>query len=537
MSINKFLVILFSTLIVLLASLFGSLTLLSRTQEGIADSERRRYASFQLADELRQSSDDLTRMARLYVMTRNPNFSDYYQEILDIRNGVRPRPIGYDLVYWHLITSDGQRPRPYGETVSLENLMIEQEFSVSEFSKLSEAQRNSDGLVRLENIAMNAVKGRFDDGRGRFTRTGNPDFELARKLMFSEEYFLEKSAIMKPINAFLVHLNDRTKNEVSELRVRRDWLTIAALSICLITITISVASVFILRKKVIRPLALVSAATQRVSGGDYEHQVEHQSRDEVGRLVEAFNTMVDSTRNSVGKLQVANQALRDNQTELEREKRKSDELLLNILPGAIAARLKQGETSIADEFPEVTVMFVDLVGFTELADSMGPHELVKLLNEIFALFDQRLESSRLEKIKTIGDCYMVVGGIPEPIADHAQRIADFAFAIREDFAVYMASRSLDIKCRIGIHSGSAVAGVVGTKKFAYDLWGDVVNVASRMESTGVPGKIHVSEPFMVRLKDAYEFELHGDIEIKGKGEMRTYFLKGSRYHPKLVGVA
>ena len=214
---------------------------------------------------------------------------------------------------------------------------------------------------------------------------------------------------------------------------------------------------------------------------------------------------------------------------MEREKKKSEDLLLNVLPSVIAQRLRDGETTIADEFPEVSVMFADLVNFTELAEELGPHELVRLLNDIFALLDRRLEEWGLEKIKTIGDCYMVVAGIPEPVADHAHRIGEFALAVREDFSRFVAARGLDIKIRVGVHSGTAIAGVVGTKRFAYDLWGDVVNVASRIESTGVAGKIHVSEAFMVRLADTFVFELHGDIDVKGKGIMRTYFLEGRRY--------
>jgi class 3 adenylate cyclase len=407
--------------------------------------------------------------------------------------------------------------------------MIEQGFSLQEFSKLEHAEEASDDLAELETIAMNAMQGRFDDGSGRFERHGEPDMERAREIMFGDDYLHAKAAIMQPIHEFLVLLDERTTNEVAQLRASGDKLLIAALMICFFTFVLSVASVFVLRRKVTKPLALVSEATRRVSKGDYDQPIEHQSRDEVGRLVQAFNTMVDSTRRSVSELHDANQALRENQQELEREKQKSEDLLLNVLPSVIAKRLKEGETTIADEFPEVSVMFVDMVGFTQLTEALGPHELVRLLNDIFALFDRRLEDFGLEKIKTIGDCYMVVAGLPEPVANHAHRMGDFAFAIREDFARFVATHGLDVRIRIGIHSGTAIAGVVGTKKFAYDLWGDVVNVASRMESTGVPGRIHVSESFMIRLKDTYEFESHGEIEVKGKGLMRTFFLTGHRY--------
>lgn len=529
MRISRLLLLIFSVLILGLGALFGSLLLLSKTQEEIAASEYRRFASFKLADELRQSSDDLTLMARLYVTTGEQRFADYFREILEIRSGERPRPQDYDLVYWDLVGKDGQRPRPDGTAMSLEDLMFEQGFSLLEFSKLSEAKENSDDLVRLEDIAMNAVRGQFEDGQGGFTRAGAPDLELAQRIMFGENYLEAKASIMEPINEFFVLLDERTKQEVSVLRSRGNQLMVVSLLISVTVFGLSIASIIVLSKKVLWPLSLISAATHHVGQGNYDHHIKHRSKDEVGQLVKAFNAMVDETRSSVSELHQTNDTLQEHKRELEREKKKSEDLLLNVLPSVIAQRLRDGETTIADEFPEVSVMFADLVNFTELAEELGPHELVRLLNDIFALFDRRLEEWGLEKIKTIGDCYMVVAGIPEPVADHAHRIGEFALAVREDFSRFVAARGLDIKIRVGVHSGTAIAGVVGTKRFAYDLWGDVVNVASRIESTGVAGKIHVSEAFMVRLADTFVFELHGDIDVKGKGIMRTYFLEGRRY--------
>ena len=347
--------------------------------------------------------------------------------------------------------------------------------------------------------------------------------------MFGNDYLQAKAAIMGPINEFLVLLDERTSEEVTQLRARGRLILRIVLTLSGLAILLSLVSILALRRKVLRPLSLVSEATQLVSDGQYDHQIDHHSSDEVGRLVAAFNTMVDKTRKYVTEINSTNTTLQQNQQELQEEKRKSEELLLNILPGAIADRLRDGETTIADEFPEVTVMFADLVNFTKLSEDLGPYELVKLLNDIFAIFDRRLEEFGLEKIKTIGDSYMVVAGVPEPAADHARRVCEFAFAIREDFARFVATRGIGVGMRIGAHSGTAIAGVVGTKKFAYDLWGDVVNVASRMESSGEPGEIHVSEALMVRLKDLYQFEARGSIEIKGKGPMHTFFVSSRRY--------
>jgi len=529
MTINRLLIVFFSLLIILLTATMGCLVWLFNTEVEITASSERRFESYKLADELRQGSDDLTTMARLYVSTGDERFAIQFQEILDIRSGEAPRPDNYDRVYWDLVVKDGEQPEASGQAVSLESRMIEEGFTTLEFSKLSESQRLSNDLVRLESIAMNAVRGRFDDGTGKFNRAGEPDFELARQLMFGNDYLRAKAAIMEPINEFLALLDERTSEEVAQLRAQGRLILQIVLALSGMAILLSFASILALRRKVLRPLSLVSEATQLVSDGHYDHQIDHHSSDEVGRLVAAFNAMVDKTRKYVAEMNSANTTLQQNQQDLQEEKKKSEELLLNILPGAIADRLRDGETTIADEFPDVTVMFADLVNFTKLSEDLGPYELVKLLNDIFAIFDRRLEEFGLEKIKTIGDSYMVVAGVPEPAADHARRVCEFAFAIREDFARFVATRGIGVGMRIGAHSGTAIAGVVGTKKFAYDLWGDVVNVASRMESSGEPDEIHVSEAFMVRLKDLYEFEARGNIEIKGKGPMQTFFVSGRRY--------
>jgi adenylate cyclase len=209
---------------------------------------------------------------------------------------------------------------------------------------------------------------------------------------------------------------------------------------------------------------------------------------------------------------------------LREEQEKSDKLLLNILPQPIAERLKQNETTIAEYFPEVTVLFADIVGFTALSAVMNPIELVEILNQIFSEFDLLCQRHGLEKIKTIGDAYMAVGGLPEPSADHAEDIAQMALDMQAEIARFNASRNKYFSIRIGIHSGPVVAGVIGIKKFIYDLWGDTVNIASRMESQGLPWRIQVSETTYKLLADKYLFQDRGIIEVKGKGEMKTYIL-------------
>lgn len=213
---------------------------------------------------------------------------------------------------------------------------------------------------------------------------------------------------------------------------------------------------------------------------------------------------------------------------LRLEKEKSEELLLNILPEPIANRLKEDQSAIAESFNEVTILFADLVGFTSLSTKLQPIELVNLLNQIFSSFDQIIEELGLEKIKTIGDAYMVAGGLPIPKIDHAEAIAELALSMLDIMQQLQIDRGYQLQIRIGINTGIVVAGVIGKKRFIYDLWGDAVNVASRMESHGQPGCIQVTSATYERLRNKYLFENRGKIQVKGKGEMTTYFLKGRK---------
>ena len=214
--------------------------------------------------------------------------------------------------------------------------------------------------------------------------------------------------------------------------------------------------------------------------------------------------------------------------QIETEQEKSESLLLNILPRQIADRLKQNQKVIADSFPEATVLFADIVNFTPLSKRISPTELVKFLNEIFSTFDQLTEKYSLEKIKTIGDAYMVAGGIPVPQKDNCLAVADMALEMQQELKRISDQSGESFNIRIGIHTGPVVAGVIGTKKFIYDLWGDTVNTASRMESHGIAGGIQVTEVTYEFLKEQYNFEDRGVITVKGKGEMKAYLLLGKK---------
>jgi adenylate cyclase len=208
------------------------------------------------------------------------------------------------------------------------------------------------------------------------------------------------------------------------------------------------------------------------------------------------------------------------------EHARSERLLLNVLPKSISIRLKDDDKVIADGFAEVTVLFADLVGFTELSQRLDAAALVNMLNHVFSAFDDLAAELGLEKIKTIGDCYMVAAGLPDPRPDHVEAAARMALGMRDALNRINGEAGYGLKVRIGLHTGPVIAGVIGKRKFIYDLWGDTVNTASRMESSGVEQEIQVTQAVRDRLVGKFELASRGVIKVKGKGELETYFLRG-----------
>jgi guanylate cyclase len=215
-------------------------------------------------------------------------------------------------------------------------------------------------------------------------------------------------------------------------------------------------------------------------------------------------------------------------TALRAEQARSEALITNVLPSSIAQRLKDATGSIADHVECATILFADVVDFTPFAQRLSPAEVVGTLDQLFSHFDTLVERHGLEKIKTIGDAYMAAAGVPDPVADHASRAALLALDMREAIATSAIANQGALELRIGINSGPVTAGVIGTKRFLYDLWGDAVNTASRMESNGTPGQIQISRATYELLKDEFVCTPRGTIPVKGKGEMETWYLVGSR---------
>jgi len=220
--------------------------------------------------------------------------------------------------------------------------------------------------------------------------------------------------------------------------------------------------------------------------------------------------------------------LNEKNIQIRQALQRSDELLLNILPPEIAQRMKNGERELADYFLEVSVLFADIVNFTVISQNISPEQVVKNLNLIFKEFDELAQKYGLEKIKTIGDCYMAVSGLPIPNVDCARKAADMALEMQTIAKSLSLDGKTPLQLRIGLHMGDVVAGVIGSAKFAYDLWGDTVNTASRMESFSEPEKIQCTKSMYQRLKTLYAFEPRGEINVKGKGLMEAYFLTGKK---------
>ncbi|WP_064609776.1 adenylate/guanylate cyclase domain-containing protein [Photobacterium sp. J15] len=272
--------------------------------------------------------------------------------------------------------------------------------------------------------------------------------------------------------------------------------------------------IYLITLTIIRPILAVTDTTRKITAGDLSQKAPVLAEDETGLLAENFNHMILRLKNTLD--------------DLAEEQERSEHLLLNVLPAPIAERLKQGEETIADSFSEVTILFADLVNFTPMSAQLSASEVVGLLNEIFCEFDKLSERRGLEKIKTIGDAYMVGAGIPIPREDHAEVIAEMALDMMDVIACFNHKHNRNLSLRIGINSGPVVAGVIGRKKFIYDIWGDAVNTASRMESQGLKGGIQITQATYRHLKEGYNFTDRGMVAIKGKGKMHTYILEGRK---------
>ena len=309
---------------------------------------------------------------------------------------------------------------------------------------------------------------------------------------------------------------EEAKRYLDEAHVGAENTKAMVYSSVLVLFVIAFLLSWLLASHIKTPLSLLDRTVKRVREGQHETRAPVVTSDETGRLAVAFNEMNANLNKAI-------EDITKKSREIDEQRKLSESLLRNILPKAIANRLKEEET-IAEWYGQVTVLFADMVGFTKLSSVLSATELVSRLNEVFSVFDEMTEKHGLEKIKTMGDCYMVAGGLPETCEDHAEKVAKFALELIPALEQINKMWTQKVQIRIGMNTGPVVAGVIGKSKFVYDLWGDAVNTASRMESHGVVGKVQVSESTYEILKDMFEFEERGVIQVKGKGEMKTYFM-------------
>lgn len=294
----------------------------------------------------------------------------------------------------------------------------------------------------------------------------------------------------------------------------RQSLAILLMALTAAGMLLTLAVLVLLDRLVLRRLAMLGQDVSRIGETqDLGQRVAAGGTDEFSRVGRSVNWMLEQ-------LEASN-------LKLEEEHERAEGLLLNILPEPIAERLKSDPRSIAQSYDEVSILFADIVGFTEMSAAMPAAELVDMLNGLFSRFDDLAMQLGLEKIKTIGDAYMVVSGLPEPDDHHADKLAGMALKMMDATQDFSREQGLDLSLRVGINSGVVVAGVIGKNKFIYDLWGDAVNLASRMESSGENGTIQITKATRDRLSYRYDVVERGEIDIKGRGLMTTYLLNGT----------
>jgi class 3 adenylate cyclase/CHASE3 domain sensor protein len=379
------------------------------------------------------------------------------------------------------------------------------------------AIRSDQGLLTPSQIEG---LGRIESAREAFLSLPEPMFQAVEGPNARTDLFLFRSTAV-PLSDRMLELLDTQANfqqELlqSELNTGREQLATAQVITIVSAVVVILAGLlvaFAIANDIARPILRLTEVAETIKAGNLTARSTVSSQDEIGILAGTFNSMTASLQFTLDSLRL--------------EQEKSENLLLNILPRDIAELLKKKPDSIAEQYSEASILFADVVDFTPMSSQMKPIELVELLNQVFSQFDGLVEKYDLEKIKTIGDCYMVASGVPRPRQDHAQAITCLALDMQEIVSKsHYFGRKLTF--RIGINSGPVVAGVIGRKKFIYDLWGDAVNTASRMESNGTGGLVQITQETYNLINDNFICESRGVIKVKGKGELPVWFVRGRK---------
>jgi adenylate cyclase len=504
---------------------------LTKLNEESRNNQNEMQATTNIAEELLLSNQYTTRFARSYVATGDQAKRNFYQSILDILNGKVIQPKDYSEDYWDRVAGGLATPpdRSKAGGKSIEEVFLNLHITNEEFNKLKDAKTEIYEISKIEIKAMNIADEHYSNRqqilKNKATKT---DLQPAIDLLYNKDYEVANAEVAQKTSEFKTLIKKRFSDQLSKLNNRYELLVLlnALLSagLYLMVLISSFYLYFRIQKRGVEAIETL----QLISNGNLSARSLVKGNDEIGHLASLVNWTGSNLQEKVSELEdkvLKTELLMD---ELKKERNRSEKLLHNILPAAIAERLSNGEETIAEVFPEVTVLFSDIVGFTELSDKIGPSETVNMLNLLFGKFDELAERHCVEKIKTIGDCYMIVAGVPNRDPLHCQHIAAFAIDAQNCIEAFSRESPYKVQLRIGMHTGTVAAGVVGKKRFSYDLWGDVVNVASRFETTGVPNKIHVSEAVKFRLADDFLFLDGSEVKLKGKGIMKSFYLLGKK---------
>jgi adenylate cyclase len=527
------------TFLILFVSAFVALTMmndyitygLTKLNEESKDTLDEMTATINVADDLLVANQYTTRFARAYVATGDQTRRESYYLILDILDGKVAQPADYSDDYWDRVSGGLTNPPDKSKSggKSIEEIFLSLNISNAEFNKLKEAKSRILELSKTEIQAMDLAGEYYSKKQKQLKyKVFKADLQTAVELLYNTSYNLSNAEIARHLSDFKSMIKKRFSDQLSKLNGRYNDLMLlnAALSagLYLMIFGSSLYLYFRIQKRGIEAIKTLHL----ISSGDLTARSSVSGHDEIGHLASLVNWTGNNLQEKVEELEEKVVKTEILMAELKKERDRSEKLLHNILPAAIAERLSNGEDTIAEVHPEVTILFSDIVGFTELSEKIGPSETVNMLNLLFGKFDELAERHHVEKIKTIGDCYMVVAGVPNRDPLHCQHIAAFAIDAQNCIEAFSRESQYKVQLRMGIHTGTVAAGVVGKKRFSYDLWGDVVNVASRFETSAEPNKIHVSEAVKFRLSDDFLFLDGGEVKLKGKGIMRSFYLLGKK---------